>query len=107
LSIVVPVIRETVGLYHGPVGQVGEEQVGRIHDVVLLLCARSTAQRNISTTGDGVPSDVLLCLQQEDRSSRLPCLNGGGQANGPGPDHHDIRLSIPLHASTRGSSFRN
>src|SRR5664280_1139498 len=96
--IVIAVSREAVGYHHRPIGQIGEEDIRRICDVVVLLCAGSTAQRDVSVAADGVSSDVLLRLQQYDGSSVLASLNGGGEADGAGPDHHDIRLSIPLDA---------
>ena len=73
---------------------------------MFLLSAGSSTQRYISTTGDGVPADVLLRLQQENRRARFLRLNSGRKANRASPDDYDIYLSIPLNSGC-GGSLRN
>ena len=48
LAVVVAVGRKAVGLDHRPVGQVLEEQIGRILDAVFLLVAGAAAERQIA-----------------------------------------------------------
>ena len=58
LAIVVAVIGKAVRFDHRPIGQIAEQQVGRVLDAVLLLRAGAAAERNIAAAGDGVAADI-------------------------------------------------
>ena len=58
LAIVVAVVGKAVGFDHRPIGEVAEQQVGRVLDPVLLLRAGAAAQRNVAAAGDRVAADV-------------------------------------------------
>ncbi len=104
LTVVVAVGRKAVGLDHRPVGQVLEEQLGRILDAVSLLVAGAAAERQIAAAGDGVAADVVLRLDQDDRRAGLARDDGRRQARGARADHHDVGLAIPLiHSHTQPS----
>ena len=60
LAVVIAIGREAVGLDHRPVGQVLEEQIGRILDAVFLLIAGAAAERQVAARGDGVAADMGL-----------------------------------------------
>ncbi len=51
LAVVVAVVGEAVGLDDRPVGQVAEQQVGRVLDAVFLLHAGAAAERNVAAAG--------------------------------------------------------
>ena len=67
LAVVVAIIGKAVRLDHRPVGQVAEQQVGRIVDAVFLLHAGAAAQRHIAAAADGVAADMVLRLDHDDR----------------------------------------
>ena len=97
LAVVVAIGRKAVGLDHRPVGQVLEEQIGRIRDAVFLLVAGAAAERQIAAGGDGVAADMVLRLDDDDRRAGLARDNRGRQAGRAGADDDDVGLAIPLH----------
>jgi hypothetical protein len=96
LAIVVAIIGEAVGFDHRPVGEVVEQQIGRVLDAMLLLRAGAAAERHVATAGDGVAADMLLRLDHDDRRARLARDDRRRQARGAGADHHDIRFVGPV-----------
>ena len=101
VAVVEAEVGGAVGLHQRPVGEVLEEDIRRIHYSRLFLGPRAAAQRDISGADDGVAPDVPVGLYQDYRRVVLHGCNGGGQPGSSGPDHHDVRFSIPL-AHSRG-----
>ena len=99
LAVVIAIGRKAVGLDHRPVGEILEEQIGRILDAVFLLVAGAAAERQIAARGDGVAADMVLCLDDDDRSAGLARDDRGRHPGRAGPDHDDIGLAIPIVGS--------
>ena len=70
LAVVVAVVGKAVRFDHRPIGQVAEQQVGRVLDAVLLLRAGAAAQRNVAAAGDRVAADILLRLDARSPTRR-------------------------------------
>ncbi len=85
LAVVVAVIRKAVRLDHRPVGQVAEQQVGRIRDAVFLLHAGAAAQRHVAAAGDGVAADIGFGLDQDDRAPASRATMAAGRPVAPEP----------------------
>ena len=94
-AVVVAIGREAVGLDHRPVGQILEEQIGRILDAVFLLVAGAAAERQIAAGGDGVAADVVFRLDHDNRRAGFTGHDGGRKARRARADHHNIGLAIP------------
>ena len=94
-AVVVAVIGEAVGFDDRPVGEVGEQDVGRIVDAVLFLGAGAAAQIHVAAAENGVAADVVIGVDQDHGGAILSGLNRGGQAGGAGSDDHDVRFAVP------------
>ena len=102
VAVVEAVVGGAVGLHHGPVGEVGEEDIGRIHDSGLFLGAGAAAQRDVAAADGSVAADVAVGLDQDYRRVALRGYNGGGQPGSAGSDHHDVSFFIPFTHSRGG-----
>ena len=96
LAVVVAIGRKAVGLDHRPVGQVAEQQVGRIRDAVFFLVAGAAAERQIAARGDGVAADMVFRLDDDDRAACFARDDRGRQAGGAGADDDDVGLAMPM-----------
>ena len=95
-AIVVAVGRKSVGLDDRPIGQVAEEQIGRVFDPVFLLIKRAATERQVAAAGDGVAADVRLPLDDNDRGACLARDDRRRHAGGAGADHDNIGLAVPM-----------
>ena len=100
LAVVIAVGRKAVGLDHGPVGQILEEQIGRILDAVFLLIAGAAAERQVAARGDGMAADMRLRLDHDHRRAGLARHDGGRHAGRAGSDDDDIGFAIPFGWTT-------
>jgi hypothetical protein len=95
LAIVVAVRRVTIVLDHRPIGQIAEEQFGRILDAVFFLITGAAAERQVATAGDGVTADMRLCLDDDDRGAGLAGDDRRRHAGGARADHDNVGLTVP------------
>ena len=99
LAIVVAIGRKAVGLDHRPVGQIVEEQVGRIRDAVFLLVAGAAAERQVAARGDGVAADMRLRLDDDDRGAGFTRDDRGRHSGRARADDDNVGLAIPLRVN--------
>ena len=104
--IVVAVVGEAVGLDHGPVGQVAEEDFGRILDAVLLLAAGAAAEGHIAAAQNGVAADVGVGVDHDDRCAMLDGGNGGGKPRGSRANHHYVGFLVPADGARPRLAWR-
>jgi hypothetical protein len=104
-SVIIPVIRPAVGLYDGPVRQVGKDEVRRILDAVFALRARTAAQRNVAPAQHRMPAHIVVCFDHDHRRPRIDRLNGGGEPRGASANNHHIRLQVPMRRHVSSSPF--
>ncbi len=79
------------------VDPVGENLVGAVVDVEFLLQGIAAAKMNTAAAQHGVPADVVVLLDDNDRGAVVACRHGGGEAGGTRADDHDISREIPFH----------
>ena len=106
VAVVVTVTGGAVGLHQGPVGEVFEEDIGRIDNSGLFLGPGAASQRDVAGGDGGVAADVAVGLDQDYRRAVLLGDNGGGQSGSAGSNHHYVRFSIPLARSRGGLARR-
>jgi hypothetical protein len=94
-SIVETVFRHAVGLDDRPVGEILEQDLGRIDDAMFLLCAGPAAKRHLSPIDDPVATDVVVGLDDNHRGAVIGGANRGWEAAGTGAEHDDIGLEVP------------
>jgi hypothetical protein len=97
LAIVVAIIGEAIRLDDAPVGEVAEEEIGRVGNAIFLLSVRAAAQRHISAAADRVAADMRLRLDDDDRASCLARDDRRRNARGTAADDHDVRQKRPFH----------
>ena len=96
LAVVVAIVREAVRLHHRPVGQVVEDEVGKILDAVLLLDAGAAAERQVAATDTGMAADMGLCLDDDHRRAGFLGNDRGRESAGARADDDDVGLPMPL-----------
>ena len=96
LAVVVAIVGKAVGLDHRPIGQVAEQEVGRILDAVFFLPAGAAAERDIAAAAGPVATGMGLGLDQDDRRASLARDDRGGKSRSARADHHDVRLALPF-----------
>jgi hypothetical protein len=82
LAIVVAIVREAVRLHHRPVGEILEDEVGRIFDAVFLLHAVAAPEGQVAATAAGMAADMRLCLDDDHRGAGLLGHDRGRQSGG-------------------------
>ena len=102
LAVVVAVVGKAIGLDHRPIGEIAEDEIGRILDAVFLLRAGAAAERNVAAAADGVAADMLLRLDDDHRRAGLARDDRRREAHGAGADHHDVCLPAPSGRGMRG-----
>ena len=85
LAVVVAVIGKAVRLDHRPIGQVAEQQVGRVLDAVFLLHAGAAAERDVAAAAGGVAAGMRLRLDEDDRSASFARTIAAGKPDAPEP----------------------
>src|SRR6185436_1119096 len=86
-AVVVAVIGEAVGLHHGPVGEVVEQQVGRVVDARGLLGAGAAAERYVAAADRRVAANIEVGLDYQHRGTVLAGRDRRGQARRSGADN--------------------
>ena len=94
-AVVVAVIGKAVRPHDGPVGEIAEEQVGRVWDAVFPLHAGAAAQRHVAAADHGVAADMVLGLDQDHLAPGLARDDRRRHAARARPHHHHVRLMVP------------
>ena len=79
------------------VDPVGENLVGAVLDVELLLQGVAAAEMDAAAAQHGVAADVVVLLDDDHRGAVVARRHGGGEAGGARADDHDISRKIPFH----------
>ncbi len=102
VAVVEAVLGGPVAPHRGPVAEILEKDIGRIHDSGRFLGRGAAAQRDVAGADGGVAADVVDGLDQDYRRAVLLGNNGGGQPGSAGSDHHNVGFMIPLAPSLGG-----
>ena len=79
-------------------GPIGENLVGAVLDVEFLLQGVAAAEMDPAAAQHGVPADIVVFLDDDDRGAVVARRNGGCEARGARADDHDVSRKIPFHA---------
>jgi hypothetical protein len=85
LAVVVAVIGKAVRTDHRPIGQIAEQEIRRIRDVVFLLDAGAAAERDIATADNGMAADIPLGFDEDYGTACFACGDRGGKPVAPAP----------------------
>ena len=82
---------------------VGENLLGAVLDVELLLQGVAAAEMDAAAAQHGVAADVEVLLDDDHRGAVVARRHGGGEARGARADDHDIRRKLPFHGGLPGA----
>src|SRR5258708_18987375 len=83
------------GMNVATVGKMEEDGTRGVGNLVFFLRLRPPAQGDMAPDQNGVPADIVIRFNYDDRCSALNSLDRGRKTRRPRPDDHNIRLKVP------------